>query len=77
MSAISDFAAAQAEFNAAIDASIVALQADVAALDALIAQLKLNNVSPEDQASLDAISAHSKAMADKLAALDASAKVPA
>jgi len=77
MTAISDFAAAQAVFNAAIDASITALQADVVALDALIASLKLNNISPEDQASLDAISAHSKSMADNLAALDASAKVPA
>ena len=73
MSAISDFAAAQNAFNDAMDASIAGLQGDIKALDDLIAQLQASagQISAEDQALLDALQVRSKAMVDKLAALDA------
>lgn len=73
MSAISDFATKQNAFNDRIDAAVTGLSGDVTALKAEI--LKLQNspgtITPEDQASLDAIQARSEAIATKLEALDA------
>ena len=72
MSNISDFAALQAQYNAKIDSSLSALSSDIDALNAKIAALQASSapVSPEDQAALDSIQAHSLSVADKLAALD-------
>lgn len=73
MSAISDFAAKQNAFNDRIDAAVTGLQSDIDALNAEI--LKLQNspgtITPEDQASLDALQARGEAIAAKLEALDA------
>lgn len=73
MSAISDFAAKQAAFNDRIDAAVTGLGGDVASLKDEI--LKLQNssgaITPEDQASLDAIQARTETIATKLEALDA------
>jgi chromosome segregation ATPase len=73
MSAISDFAIAQNEFNDQMDASIADLQGDIQSLNDEITKLKdsLGGVTPEDQALLDALLARGQAIADKLAALDA------
>lgn len=78
MSAISDFAAAQANSNAAIDSAIQAVVALVARLNAEILALQNSpgTVTPEDQASLDSIQAHSLAVASQLAALDAIPLLP-
>lgn len=73
MSAISDFKAKQDAFNDRIDAAVTGLSGDVTALKDEI--IKLQNspgtITPEDQASLDAIQARSEAIATKLEALDA------
>jgi len=73
MSAISEFATRQNQFNDRIDAAITGVSADVDALNAEI--VKLQNtpgiITPEDQALLDGIQARSQTVADKLEALDA------
>ena len=73
MSAISEFAAKQNEYNDRIDAAVTGLQGDIKSLNDLIAQLQnsAGTISPEDQASLDALEARGAAIADKLEALDA------
>lgn len=73
MSAISDFAAKQNAHNDAIDQSISGLQADIQALNDAIKKLQdsAGQITPEDQALLDAIDARGQTVADKLAALDA------
>lgn len=73
MSKISDFAAAQNAFNDQIDQAVSGLTADVKNLSDQIAALQATqgNITPEDQALLDAIEARSKVIADKLTALDA------
>jgi capsule polysaccharide export protein KpsE/RkpR len=75
LTAISDFAAQQATYNAQMDASIADIQTEVAALQAEIVTLQAapGVISPADQASLDAIQAHSQTVATQLAALDTSA----
>lgn len=73
MSAISQFAAKQNAFNDQIDTAVAGLAADVKSLNDQIATLQnsAGTVTPEDQASLDAIQARSQTIADKLTALDA------
>lgn len=73
MSAISDFAAKQNAFNDRIDAAVAGVTADVQVLNDKIAELQNSSgqISPEDQASLDAIEARGQALTDKLEALDA------
>ena len=74
MSAISDFAAKQAAFNDRIDAAIAGVTGDIATLNTLIATLQNTPgpISPEDQATLDALEVKGGAIAAKLEALDAS-----
>ena len=73
MSAISDFATKQNAHNDAIDAAVSGLTGDVKNLQDQIAKLQASQgqITPEDQALLDAIDARSQGIADKLAALDA------
>lgn len=73
MSKISDFAAAMNAFTDRQDAAVNAIVADVTWLKDKIDQLQNTpgEVSPEDQALLDAIQARAGAMADKVDALDA------
>jgi uncharacterized protein YaaN involved in tellurite resistance len=72
MSAISDFAAKQAAHNDKIDKAIDGLTADIQALKDLIATLQNSpdEISAEDQATLDALETKAGQTADKLAALD-------
>jgi len=79
MSAISDFAAKTNAFNDRIDTAIAGLQTDVQTLNDLITKLQNSpgQITPEDQASLDAIQARASAVADKLDALDALTPPPA
>lgn len=72
MSAISDFAAAQAAFNDRMDTAITGLQGDVANLNEQIAALQATQgaITPEDQALLDGIQARAQGITDKLEALD-------
>jgi capsule polysaccharide export protein KpsE/RkpR len=79
MSAISDFAAAQAVFNDRMDTAITGLQGDVANLNEQIAALQASagTITPEDQALLDGIQTRAQAITDKLEALDSlTAPVP-
>lgn len=73
MSAISDFATKQNAFNDRLDAAIAGIQGDVDTLNAAI--LKLQNsagaITPEDQATLDALQARGAGITAKLEALDA------
>ncbi len=73
MSAISDFAAKQAEFQKRIDAAVADLQGDIQSLNDKITALQntQGQITPEDQALLDQIQATSSQVADKLDALDA------
>lgn len=73
MSAISDFAGKQNSFNDRVDAAVTGLQGDVAFLNDTIAKLQASSgtVTPEDQASLDALQARGETTATKLEALDA------
>jgi len=73
MSAISDFVNAQNAFNDQMDASFLGLQEDIKNLNDLIVKLQNSpgTITPEDQASLDALQARAKGIADKLTALDA------
>lgn len=73
MSAISDFATKQNEFNTRIDNAIAGLQGDITTLNDLITKLQNSpgSITPEDQASLDALQTRAQAVADKLDALDA------
>lgn len=73
MSAISDFAAKQNAFNDRIDTAVQGLTGDVTALKDEITKLQNSpgTITPEDQASLDAIQARTDAITTKLEALDA------
>lgn len=73
MSKISDFATAQNAFNDQIDQAVTGLTGDIKTLNDLITTLQNSNgaITPEDQASLDALQARAKTIADKLTALDA------
>lgn len=72
MSAISDFAAKQNEFNDKIDTAVTGLTDDIKALADEIKKLQdsAGTITPEDQALLDGIQARTGAIADKLTALD-------
>lgn len=71
--AIAAFAQAMATFNDAQDQAITGLQGDIDNLNKQIAILQNSpgQITPADQATLDAIQARGKVIADKLAALDA------
>ena len=71
--AIKAFADKQNTFNDRIDVAVTDLQGDVKTLNDLITALQnsAGSISPEDQASLDAIQSRSEAIAVKLEALDA------
>jgi outer membrane murein-binding lipoprotein Lpp len=73
MSAISEFAARQDAFNNRIDVAVDGLTSDVQVLVAKIEELQntAGQITPEDQALLDAIQSRSDAIAAKLEALDA------
>ncbi len=73
MSKISDFADAVDAHNTAVDTAISGLTDDIANLNKQISDLQnsAGQITPEDQARLDAIQARSQTVADKLAALDA------
>lgn len=73
MSAISEFAVRQNQFNDRIDNAVTSIQGDVKFLSDKITEMQNSPgpISPEDQASLDALQARSAALADKIEALDA------
>lgn len=73
MSAISDYATKQNAHNSKIDEAILGLVGDFKTLNDLIAKLQGSpgSITPEDQASLDALEARGQAIEDKLTALDA------
>jgi uncharacterized coiled-coil protein SlyX len=72
MTAISDFAAKQQQFNARMDAAVDGLTKDVADLNAKILELQQTPgaITPEDQALLDSLEERGNAIAAKLEALD-------
>lgn len=83
MSAISDFATKQKEFNtrqaAAVDGAVASLQGltdDVAALNKKIEELQNSSggVTPEDQALIDDLQSQGEAVASKAEALAAALK---
>jgi len=73
MSAISDFAVSQEAFNLQMNDSVVGLVGDIKQLNDEIVKLKdeLANVTEEDKLLLDNLSEHSRAISEKLSALDA------
>lgn len=73
MSKISDFATAMTAFTDRQDKAVSDLQDDVKSLNDKITELQnsAGDITPEDQAALDAIQARAGAVADKLDALDA------
>lgn len=77
MTAISDFATKQGEFNDQMDAAIAAITTDVSNLDSEIATLQASiaagstALSPADQALLDGLNTRSQGIVAKLTALDA------
>lgn len=72
MSAISDFAAKQQQFNSRMDAAVDGLTQDVATMNAKILELQNTSgaITPEDQALLDELQARGEAISAKLEALD-------
>jgi len=72
MSIVSDFAAKQKEFNDRMDGSVDGLTQDIKTLNDMIVKLQSTQgqITPEDQALLDQIQAHSESMANKLGELD-------
>ena len=78
MSAISDFASKQNAHNDKIDTAIDGIQGDVTALKDLITKLQnsAGTITPEDQASLDALEARAAALEQKVTALDAQTENP-
>ena len=73
MSAIKDFAAKQTAFNDRLDAALTGIGGDIKNLNDQIAALQNSpgEVTPEDQASLDALQAAGEALAAKFEAVDA------
>lgn len=72
MSAISDFAAKQTDYNNRLSAAIDGVAADVASLNAKIEELQNTPgpISPEDQALLDQLQAQGEVIASRLEAVD-------
>lgn len=72
MSKISEFVTSQTNFNTRMAAAIDGLTADVAALNAKILELQNTSgqVTPEDQALLDALQLQAENLTEKLEALD-------
>ena len=72
MTTISDFAAAQAAYSAQMDSAIADLSSQLTTLNAEVAKFQASPgaLSAADQASLDAIQAHSASMLGKVQALD-------
>ncbi len=70
--AIAAFAAAQTEYQNTIDTAVDGLSTDIAALLAKIEELQNTPpvLDPADQALLDDIQSKSKAVAEKIKALD-------
>jgi ABC-type transporter Mla subunit MlaD len=73
MSSFEDLVAAQA----ATDAKIAAVKADVEALIAKLAAVPAAGMTAEQQAALDAAVAHASAINDSLSAVDAEVNPPA
>jgi peptidoglycan hydrolase CwlO-like protein len=73
MTAISDFAVAQAAHNARLEASLTGIGDDIAALNAKIAELQATPgaITPEDQALLDDLQAKGEALATRFEEADA------
>lgn len=73
MSAISDYAAKQAAFNARLEKSIDGLVGDVATLNDLIEKLQNTPgpISAEDQATLNELETKGDALASRMELLDA------
>jgi hypothetical protein len=73
MSAISDFSVKQNAFNDRMDTAIEGIKGDVKTLNDKIEALQnsAGQITPEDQALLDAIEARGDAITSKLEALDA------
>lgn len=73
MSKISEFATKQNEFNDRIDTAVAGLQSDIDLLNEEIKKLQESpgEITPEDQASLDALEQRGAAIAAKIEALDA------
>lgn len=73
MSKISEFAEKQNAFNDRVDAAVTGLQGDIQALNDKITELQNSpgQITPEDQALLDAIQTRSEGIAAKVEALDA------
>ena len=72
MSKISEFAVKQQEYNDKMDLAVEGLKGDIQSLNDEI--LKLQNsageITPEDQASLDALQGKGQELSDKLTELD-------
>lgn len=70
---IAEFAAKVQAFQDTQDTAIAGITADVQGLNDKIAALQASagQITPEDQATLNAIQAHGQAISDKLTALDA------
>lgn len=73
MTAVQDFVTKQNAFNDRMDAAIADLVGDVKSLNDTIATLQNSSgaITPEDQASLDALQARAETITGKLEALDA------
>lgn len=74
MTAIADFAAAQAEFNTRLGTALEGLSGDIAALTAKITELEGSvgpQISEEDQAILDELKAQAESLTARAEALDA------
>jgi predicted nucleic acid-binding Zn-ribbon protein len=72
MEAIKTFVAKQTAHNDKIDAAVDGLTEDIKTLNDTIEKLQTSpgTITPEDQASLDALEARGDAIAEKLTALD-------
>lgn len=73
MSAISDYATAQTEHNARMDAALTGLSGDITALNAKITELQNSPgaITPADQLLLDDLQAQAEALATRIEAADA------
>lgn len=73
MTAISDFAAAQTEHNARMNAALTGLSGDITALNAKIAELQNSPgaITAADQLLLDDLQAQAEALATRIEAADA------
>jgi predicted nucleic acid-binding Zn-ribbon protein len=78
MSAISDFAAKQQQFNSRMDTAVEGLTGDVAELNRKIQELQQTPgaITPEDQNLLDELQQRGELIAQKLEALDSMTPPP-